>query len=94
MAGRAGAIILEVGSAELAAVGQRVAGEVERPALVGGDGAPGALAGIARDLLALGAAQPQPFFAVDPLNDLHVHLEALANQLGVQHAIAIPPVFA
>jgi len=31
------AVILEVGGAELATVGQRVVGEVERPALVGGD---------------------------------------------------------
>ena len=52
------AIVLEPGSAELAAIGQRVAREVERPALVGGNRAPSALTPLARDLPALCAAQP------------------------------------
>ena len=90
----AGAVVLEIGSAELAAVGQRIAGEIERPALVGGDRAPGPLAALTRDFLALGSPQPQPFLAVDPLDDLDVHPEALAGQLGMQHAIAIPPMLA
>jgi hypothetical protein len=54
-----GAIVLEVGGAELAAIGQRIAGEVERPALVGRDLAPGALTALTRNLFALGATQPQ-----------------------------------
>jgi len=35
-----------------------------------------------------------PFLAVDPLDHRHGHLEPLADQLGMQHAIAIRPVFA
>ena len=89
-----GAIVLEVGGAELATVGQRVAGEIERPALVGCDRAPGTLTPLARDLLALGAAQPQAFFSVDALDNLDIHPESLADQFGMQHAIAIPPVLA
>jgi len=40
------------------------------------------------------ADKVSPFFAVDPLDHLHVHAEVLADQLGMQHAIAIPSVFA
>ena len=72
-----------------AAIGQRVTGEVERQALVERNLAPGPLP-LARDLLARGATQPQPFFALDRLDDLHIH----ADTLCVQHAIAIPPIFA
>ena len=89
-----GAVVLEVGSAELAAIGQSIAGEVERPTLVGRNRAPGALSPLARDLLALCAAQPQSFFAVEALDDLDVHPEALADEFGMQHAIPIPPVLA
>ena len=88
------AVVFQIGRAELTAIGQRVAGEVERPALVGRNRAPGLFTTLARDLLALGAAQPQPFFAVDAFDHLHIHAEVLPNELCVQHAIAIPPVFA
>jgi putative transposase len=88
-----GAVVLEIGGAELAALGQRIAGEIERPSPFGGNGAPAAFARLARDLLALRATPPQPLFAVDPLDHLDLHLEALADQLGMQRAIAIPAVF-
>jgi uncharacterized protein YcgL (UPF0745 family) len=47
-----------------------------------------------RDLLALCPAQPQPFFAVDALDELDVHPEALADEFGIPNAIPIPPVLA
>ena len=38
--------------------------------------------------------QPKSFFAVEALDDLDVHPEALADEFGMQHAIPIPPVLA
>lgn len=53
------AVVFQIGRAELTAICQRVAGEVERPALVGRNRAPGPFTALARDLLAFGAPQPQ-----------------------------------
>lgn len=57
------AVVLEVGGPELAAIGQRVAGEIERPALIGGVWAPSPFAALTRYLFLFGTPQPQPFFA-------------------------------
>lgn len=88
------ALVLVLGRSELAPVRQRVAGEIQRPPLVGRNGAPAALTAFLGDLFALGAAQPKPFFAVNPLNDFDVHPEAFTHQLGVEPARAIPSVLA
>src|SRR5919107_766409 len=50
------AVVLQVGGAEPATVGQAVLGEVERPSLVGGDRAPGACRHAAEPALLAAAA--------------------------------------
>jgi hypothetical protein len=83
-----GAVILQIGGAELAAVGQAVLGEIERPALVGSDRAPGAGHHAAKPaLLPATAAQCELLLPIQPVDELVVGEEALPTQQLVQPAI-------
>jgi hypothetical protein len=63
----------------------------ERPALVGGDRAPGARQHAAEPaLLAAVAADRELLFLVEPVDELVVHLPALATQQLVQPPVAEP----
>jgi hypothetical protein len=85
------AVVLEVGGAEPAAVGQAVLGEVQGPALVGGDRAPGARQPAAEPaLLPAAAADGQLLLAVEALHELVVRPPALAAQQRVQPPVAEP----
>src|SRR5918993_685887 len=84
------AVVLEVGGAEPAAVGQAVLGEVQGPALVGGDGAPGTRQHAAKSLLPVAAADRQLLLAIEPLDELVVHPPALAAQQLVEPPVAEP----
>src|SRR3712207_3416076 len=85
------AIVFEVDGAEPAAVGQAVLGEVQGPALVGGDRAPRA-----RQHAAMPAFLPAPtpdrqlLLAIEPLDELVVGLPALATEQLVQPPVAEP----
>jgi hypothetical protein len=85
------AVVLEVGGAGPAAVGQAVLGEVQGPALVGGDRAPGARQPAAEPaLLPAAAADGRLLLAVEALHELVVRPPALAAQQRVQPPVAEP----
>src|SRR4051794_25003533 len=88
------AVVLQVGGAELAPAGEAILGEVERPALVGGDRAPMTRHGATPALLPATAADGQLLLAMQPLDELVVHPPALAAQQRVQPPIAEPPPLA
>src|SRR3712207_9284598 len=65
------AVVLQVGGAEPAAVGQAVLGEVERSALVGGDRTPGARHHAAEPaLLPAAPADGQLLLAIETLHEI------------------------
>ncbi len=83
------AVVLEVGGAEPAAVGQAVLGEVQGPALVGGDRAPRARRHAAEPpLLPAAAADRELLFLIEPVDELVVRRPSLATQQLVAAAIA------
>ena len=89
------AVVLQVGCAELAAVGQAVLGEVQRPALVSSDRAPASDA-VATEaaLLPAAPADRQLLLTVQPLDAFVVHAPALSTQQLVQPAVAEPSTLA
>src|SRR5215207_3179347 len=85
------AVVLQVGGAEPAAVGEAVLGEVERPALVGGDRAPRDRQHAAEPaLLPAAAADRELLLLIEPVDELVVGREALATQQLVQPPVAEP----
>src|SRR4051812_17897316 len=74
--------------------GEAVLGEVQRPALVGGDRTPVTGHAAAASLLPATAADRQLLLAIEPFHQLVVHLPALAAQQLVQAAVAEPPPLA
>src|SRR3712207_4578296 len=84
------AVVLQVGGAEAAAIGQAVLGEVQGPALVGGDRAPVPGRAAPALLLPATAADRQLLLAIEPLHKLVVDLPALAAQQLVQPPVAEP----
>jgi hypothetical protein len=90
----AGAIVLQVGGAELAPAGQTVLGEVQGPALVGGDRAPVPGHGPAAALLPAAAAEGQLLLAIQPRDELMVGPPALATEQLVQPPVAEPAALA
>src|SRR5215213_7035953 len=88
------AVVLQVGGAELAPAGEAILGEVERPALVGGDRAPMTRHRATPALPPATAADGQLLLAIQPLDELVGHPPALAAQQRVQPPIAEPPPLA
>src|SRR3954454_11808930 len=84
------AVVLEIGGSEPTAVGQAVLDEVQGPALVGGDRAPGARHDTAFALLPAAATDGQLLLAIEPLHELVVGLPPLAAQEHVQPSVAEP----
>src|SRR5215208_2861431 len=76
------------------AVGQAVFGEVQGPALVGGDRAPGARHDTEPTLLAGAAADRQLLLAIEPLHELVVGHKTLPAQQFVQPPVAEPAALA